>query len=293
MITAFRVEWEFAQCTLPSFEIIFYRPSDGIRPAVSGTTLKTSQTSATVRDLSPSTQYVVSIRGYCDDMTTDYSDSARVITLPQPSFDNSRVTVERLAEGTGEITLRNGMTVAVDDSLKDSNSYFGEIYGHFFLLDVSFFNSRRLLPFGTEYGDTVYTFSYYRYYYSSRYYGIQHRLSDPLPFFGKDFSLLYLNYFGFVSVGKPYNNPWNRLPFPLTGNVPIVAVMWWWYYSSIYLHEYNIGNGQGYDDAVITLVQNRLQRYHGVTLDFKPDKVVSITWSLVSVYMHTPISYQN
>ena len=283
MITAFRVEWTFAQCTLPSFEIYIYRSADGINPAVLVTTLKTSETSATVRDLSSSTQYDVSMRGYCDDVPTDFSDSESVTTLPQPSFDDSRVTVERLADGTGEITLSNGITVAVDDFLKDDNSYFGEIYGHLFLLDVSFFNSRRLLPFGTEYGDSVYTFSYHRYYYSSRYYGIQHRLSDPLPFFGRDFSLLYLNYFGFVSVGQPYTNPWNRLPFPLTGNVPIVSAMWWWYYSSIYLHEYNIGSGQGYDDAVITLVQNRLQRYHGVTLDFKPDKVVSITWSLVSV----------
>ena len=166
----------------------------------------------------------------------------------------------------------------------DRSSFFGISNDNLLFLDIGVLNERRLLPFGIQYDDSVFKFSYSNYY--SYYYGVQYTLSRPLPFFGTDESELYVNFLGFVSIGQPYTNPWRRTIFPLTGNVPMVASFWWWYYSTIYVHEYSRGNGNAYEDAVITMIERRLHQYPQVNTTFRPEVILSVTWSLVGCWIN-------
>ena len=163
--------------------------------------------------------------------------------------------------------------------LGDRSSFFGFSNDHLILLNIGLLSARRLLPFGSLNGDSVFKFSYSNYY--SYIYGVQYTLSRPFPFFGTDESELYVNFYGFVSIGQPYTNPWRRTIFPLTGNVPMVASFWWQDRSIIYIHEYSRGNGNAYEDAVITMVERRLHHYRQVNTTFRPEVILSVTWSLV------------
>ena len=177
-------------------------------------------------------------------------------------------------------TIIDGISTTIQDMFGDGSSFFTLFDRNLLLFDVGILNARRLLPFGTQYGDSVFEFSYIDYY---RYiYGVQYTLSRPLPFFGTDQSDLYVNFLGFVSIGQPYTNPWRRSIFPLTGTVPMVASFWWWEYSTIYIHEYSRGSGSAYEDAVISMVESRLHQYPQVNTTFRPEVILSVTWSLVS-----------
>ena len=189
-----------------------------------------------------------------------------------------------LSTGSND-TVIDGLSTNIQDMFGDRGIFFGISNDNLLLLDIGVLNTRRLLPFGSQYGDSVFEFSYSNYY--SYYYGVQYTLSRPLPFFGTDESELYLNFYGFVSIGQPYTNPWRRTIFPLTGTVPIVASFWWWYRSTIYVHEYSRGNGNTYEDAVIMMVERRLHQYPQVNTTFRPEVILSVTWSLVGVEYRT------
>ena len=176
------------------------------------------------------------------------------------------------------MVLCNQLSATIN-AASDEINYFGfNPENNLFLLRLDILGSRGLLPFGREYGGMEYEYSYS---YSS-YYGLQYTLPKPLPFFGKDHSILYINARGFISIGKPYLNPWSRTPFPLTGDVPMVAAFWWWYYTRVHIHSYQQGSSE-FDNAVIRVVGDRLRQFNSVNNTFRPETVVSITWSLVSV----------
>ena len=177
------------------------------------------------------------------------------------------------------------ISVSIDKAFGDRSTFFTDSNGYLTLFDVGILNARRVLPYGAQYGDSVYQYSYYDYY---RYiYGVQYSLSRPLPFFDQDLSDLYIHFFGYVSMGVPYTNPWRRLAFPLTGAVPMVASFWWWYYSTVYVHEYVRGSGNEYDDTLISVIENRLHlvQYPQVNTTFRPEVILSVTWTTVSSCM--------
>ena len=181
---------------------------------------------------------------------------------------------------TDSNTTVGGLSFSINETFGDRSTFFTDTNGYLILFDVGILNSRRVLPYGAQYGDSVYQYSYYDY---NRYlYGVQYSLSRPLPFFGQDLSDLYIHYVGYVSMGVPYTNPWRRSAFPLTGAVPMVASFWWWYYSTVYVHEYVRGSGNEYDDALISVIENRLHQYPQVNTTFRPEVILSVTWTTVS-----------
>ena len=175
------------------------------------------------------------------------------------------------------VVLCNQLSTTIN-AASDGINYFGfNPENNLFLLRLDILGSNGLLPFGSDYGGMEYEYSYG--YFS--FYGLQHTLPKPMPFFGKDHTFLYINARGFISIGKPYLNPWLVTPFPLTGDVPMVAAFWWWYYTRVHIHSYQQGSSE-FDDAVIRVVGDRMQQFDSVYSIPRPVTVVSITWSLVS-----------
>ena len=65
----------------------------------------------------------------------------------------------------------------------------------------------------------------------------------------------------------------------------MVASFWWWYYSTVYVHEYVRGSGNEYDEALIFVIENRLHQYPQVNTTFRPEVILSVTWTAVSSCM--------
>ena len=239
-----------------------------------------SQHSTSIHGLLPGTAYGIKIRSFCaESEPTGYSDVTCAMTAEPDTECNSSVAFYALSQNSDSQVVSNQLVAAIYDPISNGNTYFGvDLEDQLFLLKVNVLGSRGLLPFGTDYGGVEYEYSYS----DSSYYGLQYTLPKPLPFFGKDHSILYVNARGFISIGEPYLNPWSITPFPLTGEVPMVAAFWWWYYTKAYIHSYQQGSS-AFDDAVIRVVGERLQQFETVNSTFQPETLVSITWSLVSV----------
>ena len=241
--------------------------------------------STSISGLLPGTAYGIKVRSFCEagSEITGYSDVVCAMTAEPDSECNSSVAFYALSQNNASQPVSNQLVAAIYDPITNGNIYFGvDLEDQLFLLKLNIFGSRGLLPFRTDYGGLEYEFSYS----SSSYYGLQYTLPKPLPFFGKDQSILYVNARGFISIGEPYLNPWSQTPFPLTGDVPMVAAFWWWHYMKVYVHSYQLGSS-AFDDAVIRVVGNRLQGFDMVNSSFQPETLVSTTWSLVSVVNQT------
>ena len=241
----------------------------------------TAPNSTSVFGLQPGTVYGVKIRSYCagEPYATQYSDVTCAMTMEPDIECNSSVPFFALPQNSDRRVVSNQLVAAIFDPISNGNTYFGvDPEEQLFLLKVNALGSRGLLPFGRDYGGMEYEYSYR----DSSYYGLQYTLPRPLPFFGKDHSILYINARGFISIGEPYLNPWSITPFPLTGDVPMVAAFWWWYYTRVHIHSYQQGSSE-FDNAVIRVVGDRLRQFNSVNNTFRPETVVSITWSLVSV----------
>ena len=255
--------------------------SEPDRPNAGSSNTLLSQHTTSIHGLLPGTDYGIKIRSFCaaGSEITGYSDVTCVMTAEPDIECNSSVAFYALSQNSDIKVVSYQLVAAIYDPISNGNTYFGvDLEDQLFLLEVNVLGSRGLLPFGTDYGDVEYEYSYS----DSSYYGLQYTLPKPLPFFGKDHSILYVNARGFISIGEPYLNPWSRTPFPLTGEVPMVAAFWWWYYTKAYIHSYNQGSSV-FDDAVIRVVGERLQQFETVNSTFQPETLVSITWSLVSV----------
>ena len=253
--------------------------ADGQNASSTGT--DSSLYSTSIFSLQPGTAYGIKVRSFCTagSEITGYSDVVCAMTAEPDIECNSSVAFFALSQNSGSQPVSNQLVAAIYDPISNGNTYFGvDPEDQLFLLKVNVLGSRGLLPFGTDYGGLEYEFSYS----SSSYYGLQYTLPKPLPFFGKDQSILYVNARGFISIGEPYLNPWSLIPFPLTGEVPMVAAFWWWYYTKVYVHSYQQGSG-AFDDAVIEVVGDRLRGFDMVNSSFQPETMVSITWSQVSV----------
>ena len=253
--------------------------ADGQNASSTGT--DSSFNSTSISGLLPGTAYGIKIRSFCavGSEITGHSDVFCAMTAEPDIECNSSVAFFALSQNNGSQPVSNQLVATIYDPISNGNTYFGiDPEDQLFLLKVNVLGSRGLLPFGTDYGGLEYEFSYS----SSSYYGLQYTLPKPLPFFGKDQSILYVNARGFISIGEPYLNPWSLIPFPLTGEVPMVAAFWWWYYTKVYVHSYQLGSG-AFDDAVIDVVGDRLRGFATVNNTFQPETLVSITWSLVSV----------
>ena len=191
---------------------------------------------------------------------------------------SSSVAFTAISQRAVSQVLCSQLNATIHSPVSDGSNYFGiSSTNSLFLLRLDVLDARGLLPFGNDYGGVEYAFTYS----SSSYYGLQYTLPKPLPFFDKDHSILYINARGFISIGEPYLNPWSITPFPLTGDVPMVAAFWWWYYTRVHIHSYQQGSSE-FDDAVIRVVGDRLRQFNSVNSTFRPETVVSITWSLVS-----------
>ena len=237
--------------------------------------------STSISSLQPGTAYGIKVRSFCASGSeiTGYSGVFCAMTAEPDIECNSSVAFFALSQNSGSQPVRNQLVAAIYSPISNGNTYFGiDPEDQLFLLKVNVLGSRGLLPFGTDYGGVEYEYSYS----SSSYYGLQYTLPKPLPFFGKDQSILYVNARGFISIGEPYLNPWSLIPFPLTGEVPMVAAFWWWYYAKVYVHSYQQGSSI-FDNAVIEVVGDRLQRFDMVNSTFQPETLVSITWSQVSI----------
>ena len=241
--------------------------------------------STSIYGLLPRTTYGIKVRSFCEagSEITGYSDVVCIMTAEPDTECNSSVLFFALSQNSASQPVSNQLVAAIYDPISNDNTYYGvDLENQLFLLKVNVLGSRGLLPFGTDYGGLEYEFSYS----SFSYYGLQYTLPKPLPFFGKDQSILYVNARGFISIGEPYLNPWSIIPFPLTGEVPMVAAFWWWYYTKVYVHSYQQGSG-AFDDAVIDVVGDRLRGFDMVNSTFQPETMVSITWSQVSVVKQT------
>ena len=255
-------------------------PPQQPRQNASSSNTNSSLYSYSIFGLKPGTDYGIKIRAFCvrGSEITEYSDVVCAMTAEPDIECNSSVAFFTLSQNSDSQPVSNQLVAAIYDPISNGNTYFGvDLQDQLFLLKVNVLGSRGLLPFGTEYGGSEYEFSYS---YSS-YYGLQYTLPRPLPFFGKDHSILYVNARGFISIGEPYLNPWSITPFPLTGDVPMVAAFWWWYYTKVYVHSYQQGSS-AFHDAVINVVGDRLRQFDRVNSTFQPETLVSITWSLVS-----------
>ena len=253
--------------------------ADGQNASSTGT--DSSFNSTSISGLLPGTAYGIKVRSFCAEGSeiTEYSDVVCAMTAEPDIECNSSVAFFALSQNSASQLVSNQLVAAIYDPISNDNTYFGiDPEDQLFLLKVNVLGSRGLLPFRTDYGGLEYEYSYS----SFSYYGLQYTLPKPLPFFGKDRSILYVNARGFISIGEPYLNPWSLIPFPLTGEVPMVAAFWWWYYTKVYVHSYQLGSG-AFDDAVIEVVGDRLRGFDTVDSTFQPDTLVSITWSQVSV----------
>ena len=175
--------------------------------------------------LSPDTLYGVKIRSYCagEPYATQYSDVTCAMTMEPDIECNSSVPFFALSQNSDSQVVSDRLIAAIFDPVSNGNTYFGvDPEEQLFLLKVNVLGSRGLLPFGSDYGGMEYEYSYR----DSSYYGLQYTLPRPLPFFDEDHSILYINARGFISIGEPYLNPWSLTPFPLTGDVPMVATFW-------------------------------------------------------------------
>ena len=288
-ITTVSISWERSTCNSFIYEInittgcetmldsnvevyrVFNVTSDG----------GTAPNSTSVFDLLPGTVYGVKIRSYCvgESHITRYSDVTCAMTMEPDIECNSSVPFFALFRNSEGQVVSNQLVTAIFDPVSNGNTYFGvDPEEQLFLLKVNVLGLRGLLPFGRDFGGMEYEYSYR----SSSYYGLQYTLPKPLPFFDEDRSILYINARGFISIGEPYLNPWSLTPFPLTGDVPMVAAFWWWYYTRVHIHSYQQGSSE-FDDAVVRVVGDRLRQFNSVNSTFRPETVVSITWSLVSV----------
>ena len=259
------------------------RGTDGQNTSSSDT--DSSLYSTSISGLLPGTAYGIKIRSFCaaESEITGYSGVFCAMTAEPDIECNSSVAFFALSQNNASQPVSDQLVAAIYSPISNGNTYFGvDPEDQLFLLKVNVLGSRGLLPFGTDYGGLEYEYSYS----SSSYYGLQYTLPKPLPFFGKDQSILYVNARGFISIGEPYLNPWSLIPFPLTGEVPMVAAFWWWYYTKAYVHSYQLGSG-AFDNAVIEVVGDRLQGFDMVNSTFQPETLVSITWSLVSVVKQT------
>ena len=253
--------------------------ADGQNASSTGT--DSSFNSTSISGLLPRTAYGIKIRSFCavGSEITGHSDVFCAMTAEPDIECNSSVAFFALSQNNGSQPVSNQLVATIYDPISNGNTYFGiDPEDQLFLLKVNVLGSRGLLPFGTDYGGLEYEFSYS----SLSYYGLQYTLPKPLPFFGKDQSILYVNARGFISIGEPYLNPWSLIPFPLTGEVPMVAAFWWWYYTKAYVHSYQLGSST-FDNAVIEVVGDRLRGFDMVNSRFQPETLVSITWNLVSV----------
>ena len=165
------------------------------------------------------------IRSYCagEPYATQYSDVTCAMTMEPDIECNSSVPFFALSQNSDSQVVSDRLIAAIFDPVSNGNTYFGvDPEEQLFLLKVNVLGSRGLQPFGSDYGGMEYEYSYR----DSSYYGLQYTLPRPLPFFDEDHSILYINARGFISIGEPYLNPWSLTPFPLTGDVPMVATFW-------------------------------------------------------------------
>lgn len=281
--------WETPVCTVTMYELNVTVGCESVQRTVASVRTYSNESveSIGLSGLQHGSMFGLKIRTFFTDLgVTSFSDSTLCTGLSNET-NNSCPTLSR-----NESTNSSVAFYELDRQMDSSPiAFYADIYNNFesgqyyfgvmpennvFVFKMEVLRSKRLLPFEqsskelqginctkTYYGDRC-TFD-----------------GRQLSFFGISTSTLYINQRGFVSIGEPYLNPWSYVPFPLTGNVPMLAAFWWWYTSETFIQNYQEGNHQ-YDNNVIEVVKERLHSYGMINNTFQPDTVLCITWKRVS-----------